>query len=243
MNNRLIESVYRRLLAESSAPDTSGLGAVIKDTSSGTKVAVIFKTSAASIEKMKKIISDERSNSATWVVKAGEHLLLNKEDPVVVGTIEIQVAESPCWDGWEVKRSAGPGYGRVLYGLGYAMSPSGRLFPDRFSLSSSAKKVWARAAKERKALPMDDEHKPKTPSEEDDCSVYGGEAAIDSVYESQGWERGMLKQLVTSGEAAIKFASMGVKSSGSAAPERVLRYVLEKMTHEMFGIHYDTSAP
>jgi hypothetical protein len=80
----------------------------------------------------------------------------------VKGFIEIlesakDAGLGPCYDSAVVNRSAGPGYGKVVYGVGYALSPSGKLAPDRENVSNKAKESWGKAfASSRERVQLDD---------------------------------------------------------------------------------------
>jgi len=104
-----------------------------------------------------------------------------------------------CNGAWEVKQSAGPGYGKLVYAMGYHMSGqegSGWLMPDREGLSSPARGAWKGVRKKGgKSKPLDninhkdpdfksdafhDEHHTDDPS--DDCVTWPvGEAGSMAV--------------------------------------------------------------
>jgi hypothetical protein len=153
--------------------------------------------------------------------KNGSYLDLQKyfADNILRGFIDIGVPRrsdvtdkvGKCNGAWEVYHSAGPGYGKIVYGMGYALSPSGRLIPDRSSVSSDAFKGWTGAFNSsRPRIPLDDiEHQHQLPGNEyhtddpsDDCSVYdltdidGGDVTVlNQAYDSEGWERTELDDL------------------------------------------------
>jgi hypothetical protein len=102
-------------------------------------------------------------------------------DQVIKGYVVVgpQIL-SRCDDSWMVYKSAGPGYGREVYGLGYSLSPTGKLSPDRESVSRSAQFGWAAQVGKRPSTQFDDmSHSHDMPGNEyhtddtaDDCQVY-----------------------------------------------------------------------
>lgn len=114
---------------------------------------------------------------------------LPDEDPtgIVKGYARFQEHENPCNGAWEVTAIAGRGLGKILYGLGYSLSPRHRLMPDRHYTSGEARRAWKVAAsKGLRGIPLDNESGTLTPdNEEDDCELqapikYDEEGNIDS---------------------------------------------------------------
>ena len=101
----------------------------------------------------------------------------------VVAMIAIAPAKGPCNGAWEVKLSAGPGRGKLVYSMGYYLSPNGALISDRQSLSLPAQGAWKKASKKGKGKPLDDITDPKTADPSDDCAVW----TIDSLGPGQGY--------------------------------------------------------
>ena len=98
----------------------------------------------------------------------------------IVSTITIAKPQHPCNGAWEVKMSAGPNLGKLTYAMGYHMSPTGALIPDRSSLSKQAINSWQSVRKKSNGTPLDDiEHEKNTfhdqhhtPAPSDDCEVW-----------------------------------------------------------------------
>jgi len=87
---------------------------------------------------------------------------------------------SSCRGAWEVIRSAvknkGTGMGSLLYKLAADASPTGKIMPDRRSVSGAAQKVWKSAydrmsPKKKEETQFDDENNPKTEDPADDCMI------------------------------------------------------------------------
>ena len=108
---------------------------------------------------------------------------------VVKGYAAFRQTDNPCNDAWEVSSIAGIGFGKLLYGLGYALVPGGRLMPDRHFSSRRAKDAWTKSAGKMKGLPLDDVNSPKTKDPNDDCEVQvptgkgGPDPVLDVAYE------------------------------------------------------------
>ena len=113
--------------------------------------------------------------------------------PVVLGYIKIQEPDEKCSDAYVVQSIGGPGWGHILYPIGHAMSPSGKLIPDRTVLSAPARGAWWKrwnALNPEELLPMDDpkfhngdgtsreSHPYHTDDKWDDCPTY----------KHQGWD-------------------------------------------------------
>jgi hypothetical protein len=109
---------------------------------------------------------------------------------VLRGMATYELGSEPCHGAWSVTQVAGPGYGRILYGLGYNLTPEHRLMPDRDYTSARAGRAWAGAAGKRlRGLPLDDIEDPATPDPSDDCTVKvprsegGPDPVLDVAYE------------------------------------------------------------
>jgi len=103
---------------------------------------------------------------------------------LLLGTVYIDSFNfnGRCGGGWMVTSSeAKPGWGPLLYDVAmeYATMNGGGLFPDRGSVSQSARKVWDYYLNKRPdvtAHQLDDPRNSLTPTEEDNCDqeVAGG---------------------------------------------------------------------
>ena len=122
----------------------------------------------------------------------------------VVGYISLgPPIHGNAWGAWEVTRSAGPGYGKILYSIGYALSPSGLLMPDRVSVSPSARAAWKKASKKYDSLELDAlPPENKTDTKEDDAELHDEEdnEYLDRAYIAKGTETGMINQLIAAGK-------------------------------------------
>ena len=132
---------------------------------------------------------------------------------IMLAFIEITPPESvggqsygPCAGAWMVSAVAGPGYGRNIYGLGYALSPSGVLVPDRSSVKPKARDAWRKVfAKPVKKLQLDDrEHAHSEKGNEyhtddpfDDCRLHldTEDPQLDYAYSGTGEEEALLNKL------------------------------------------------
>jgi hypothetical protein len=121
----------------------------------------------------------------------------------VVGYISVgPPLRGSAWGAWEVTRSAGRGYGKIVYGMGYALSPRGLLIPDRTSVSDDARSAWEKASKTRDSLQLDAmPPENRTDTREDDTDIHDEEdyEYLDRAYKAQGWEKGMMSSLMDSG--------------------------------------------
>ncbi len=125
-----------------------------------------------------------------------------------------------CYGAWQVVMAKGEGYGREIYGLAYAMSPTGRLISDRIYVSDDAIDGWKRAASKRRALPLDDfnhDHKNPdeyhTPDPEDDCKVYRSKEKehLNFAYEANGSEGALLAAFTANHGATMSRAQEALK--------------------------------
>lgn len=145
------------------------------------------------------------------------------DDLAVRGYIRITRPDRPCNGAWEVTSAWGPGIGKTVYGLGFALSPTGLLMPDRLGVLPPAVAGWEKQSNRKmKALdnhkhpptgadPFHDEHHTEDPS--DDCRMNkDGIDFLNYTYEAQGWEAGMLNSMVTRHEEAM---------AGVSSPEDV----------------------
>lgn len=190
-DNRLIERIYKRLLREASLEgvDTTGLAAIIDDTGR-VSTAVVYDIS--SIEEL-----------------SGPEYKISNDS--IVGFVQIAAPRgAPCRGAWQVKGIAGPG--KIVYGLAYAMSPTGLVVPDRSEVSSSASDAWkgyAAKTDPKNILPLDDADHPKrgtdkhhdkyhTEDPNDDCYTAHTEDHLNAAYRGPGGELSLLNKLKSS---------------------------------------------
>lgn len=130
-------------------------------------------------------------------------------EAALVGVIEVEeIAEEdgPCRGAWQVKRVAGPRYAEVLYGIGFGLSPTGLLAPDRNTVSKKAGRVWERQmAMGRRALPFDK----YSAGSFESCLRYRSRAPfLDFAFVAEGWERAMVLGLESRGRMAVSRAKV-----------------------------------
>ena len=139
------------------------------------------------------------------------------------GYIRITEPDKPCNGAWEVTSAWGPGIGKTIYGLGFALSPTGILMPDRLGVLPPAVAGWKKqSGRTMMALdnhkhppagtdPFHDAHHTADPN--DDCRMNkDGIDFLNYSYEAQGGEKGMLDSMVARHEEAM---------AGVSSPEDV----------------------
>lgn len=99
-------------------------------------------------------------------------LLPDLLNDAMIGMIVIAPPKNPCNGAWEVRLTAGPGQGKIVYAMGYKMSPSGKLIADRKSLSRPAQNAWKQVVKKSSGEPLDDVSNPKNNDPNDDCNIW-----------------------------------------------------------------------
>lgn len=138
----------------------------------------------------------------------------------VVGYISVGPPESgKAWGAWEVTRSAGRGHGKLLYAIGYALSPKGLLIPDRYSVSDSAINAWQKASKTHDSLQLDPlPPENRTDTREDDAEVHDKEGLefLDRAYKAQGWEKAAVDEMIAAGNRIEAMLQKKLKSKASA---------------------------
>lgn len=124
-----------------------------------------------------------------------------------------------AWGAWEVTRVAGKGYGKLLYSIGYALSPSGLLMPDRVSVSDSAIDAWRKASATRDSLQLDPlPPENRTVTKVDDAEVHDEEGLefLDRAYKAQGWEKATVDEMVNAGNQLESIIEKKLKSKTPA---------------------------
>lgn len=95
---------------------------------------------------------------------------------VVKGYAAFHRPDEQCRGAWEVTAIAGIGYGKILYGLGYSLTPNNMLMPDRAFSSKKATDAWTKSSEKMTGFPLDyvdAEESEKITSDDpsDDCEV------------------------------------------------------------------------
>lgn len=145
----------------------------------------------------------------------------------VVGYIRVgHPEEGEAWGAWEVTRAAGKGHGKLLYAIGYALSPNGLLMPDRTSVSPDAENAWKKAAASRDSLKLDNlppENVTDTPR--DDARLHDEEGLefLDRAYKAQGWEKAAVDEMIAAGNRIESMLEKKLKSRASAVVGEFLR--------------------
>lgn len=210
MRSTIQERVMRRLLIESAFGKVAGLGAFV--TGEGyDKAAFLYDTNML-IDYLrygeefidKPIELEELSNRPTSRKEA--------VDRILKGYIKIGGSANSCQGAAIVAYAAGPGYGKELYGVAYAMSPTGLLAADRGAVSNSAGRAWAKAADSgRGRRKFDDRYhrhseegnEYHTDDPKDDCSLHFDRDHLNYAYEAEGWEKGLLDYLTAQHEETM----------------------------------------
>lgn len=94
----------------------------------------------------------------------------------IYAVVMVDKNQFPQWGAKTIAATAAKeGYGPLLYDI--AMDESGGLTPDRYSVSSSAKRVWQYYSNNRSDVekkPLDDIDNPKTKTPKDDSELHPG---------------------------------------------------------------------
>ena len=133
----------------------------------------------------------------------------------VIGRVQVIKPLDPCWDAMSVASIAGPG--KLMYGVAYALSPTGLLISDRDSMTDDAVSAWRRMAVKstRNRKKLDDIFAPQTPEPEDDCTLLADEF-LNYAYESEGWEMETFNSLKSEHERLVKRLTSGADVSREA---------------------------
>lgn len=162
---RLLREAIRRIISEEASKEKLGFRQ--------TKYHDALIGVAYKINAVEEALADYTWDEDKSAVKDNFEKAL---EDAIVGMILIAPSSGPCAGAWEVKHSAGPGYGKLVYSMGYHMAPNGRLIADRSSLSSDAQDAWLKVRKKSEGIPLDDMYAPddekKTSDESDDCELW-----------------------------------------------------------------------
>jgi hypothetical protein len=222
----LLREYIRSVLLESS-PDESGLGALVKKQGEEIEV-VLFKYDSLYSAMSRRKPEDDVFN----------FLKDNIFDSIVGYGVFTRPEKGEAYGAYEVTHAAAPGLGKILYGMGYGLSPTGLLMPDRDKnqVSPDADQAWKRASSSRKSLKLDAlPPNNKTKNTEDDSVLHDvpGKEHLDYAYEEQGWEKSMTSKLISKGETALKELSDDVNRDINA-----LRHVFMSGGRNFFANQY-----
>lgn len=207
----LLERVMSRLILESSIGKSMGLGAFVKQEGSYTS-AYVYDTNLL-IDYLRygdEFIDKPHGHEGRELASRLSSRQVTK-DTILKGFIEIKKPDDrdtgECYGAAIVSLAAGPGYGKEIYGIGYALSPNGLLAPDRSMVSQEATTAWKSVAnKGRKRQPFDDWKLKNTPPTNDDCKLHSDpeKEHLNYAYEAEGWEKGLLKYLEAQHDAVME---------------------------------------
>jgi len=153
---------------------------------------------------------------------AEERRIINYRDLAHNGTIKGFIEVGPphpghgnCNGAWEVKRSAGPGQGALIYGIAYALSPNDKLMSARDKVSFSAEGGWHKQLSKRNKQPLDNRlaHNPNgtsakphhnhTDDTADDCTTWPTRNVLNYTYDSLPIDRDSLKKLTQTHQTTV----------------------------------------
>ena len=218
-NIRILKEYIQILFELSGSPDISSLGAIVRDYENKKEV-VLFR-----YDIIYSALSRRKADENVF-----DFLVSNIRNSIVGYAIFGLPDQGEAYGAWEVTHVAGPGYGKILYAIGYALSPHGLLMPDRNQVSPEASMAWKRASTSRKSLKLDDlppNNKTKTPNDDAKLHQRSGQEYLDYAYEEQGWEKGIAARLITQGNAALKEISDDVNRDRGA----ILKAFISMGTH------------
>jgi hypothetical protein len=185
------------------APNTApsnldGLGVILFEDRYQGRIAGV----RATLIKTETLAADARHNRDSGNDREGG--MYAALESSIVGQIqvgEIEPERGDCLGSWQVGTVAGPGYGEILYGIGFGVSPKGLLTADRMNVSQAALRVWERQTGRRR-------HPFEALSRRDaaSCTRYPKHPALNYAYEAEGWEKPMVKRLKLAGLTATSRA-------------------------------------
>lgn len=206
---KLLKEYIRNIISESI--DEQDLAAYVTDYEGGKKVVIydsfLFRTGLtrgagrlgdiSAPEMISRLNDLDEENIIKGYLQVGP-------PPATVENGGTQIDTGECYGAWMVYKSAGPGMGKYVYGLGYALSPSGLLIPDRMSVSPSARGGWKKQASKRGkkfldniTLPPKSRRTPDDPS--DDCAPQD-EEGLNYAFEGSSDDSRMLALLTAEHE-------------------------------------------
>ena len=223
---KLLREYIRSVLLESS-PDESGLGALVKKAGDEIEV-VLFRYDSIYRAMSKRKPEDDTFN----------FIKDNIFDSIVGYGVFTRPEKGEAYGAYEVTHAAAPGLGKVLYGMGYGLSPTGLLMPDRDKnqVSPDADQAWKKASSSRKSLKLDalpPNNKTKNPEDDSVLHDVPGKEHLDYAYEEQGWEKSMTNNLISKGETALKELSDDVDRDANA-----IRHVFMSGGRNFFANQY-----
>lgn len=233
IDSLLVERVMERLLVESGAPAVDPDYAVYVTPRTiggpGGRGGVIYRSEVLTVIYGESSYIKDR------------FMLADVLQDAIIGYIEVGPPQWPCQGAWEVRYAAGPGFGKLVYGIGYALSPNNRLVPDRKVVSNDAYKAWSKVAAGGKGMPLDNFADPQTSDKGDDCRLHqrtdddcakaGGRdpSPINAAYDGGSWTRSVLASLKEKHAATMKqIEDLGGSPESAGLVEEALREAGER---------------
>jgi hypothetical protein len=245
-SGKYLRSFIRQVILESSGtPSADSLAVYLPELYSDFATAIIYDTGALlqNLESLQKItFNNPNYLDRVFLIRDVfiEHILkgfLQAGKPLE--------RDGKCNGAWQVFKSAGPGIGKILYSVGYALSPNGQLFPDRGSVSTDAQAAWGKVfggSRRRKRFDdvkhqhdsINDYH---TDDPNDDCKIYKGAEAmyLNHSFESEGWEASVLSQLKANHKETIG------KIKQLAPDLDDVEHLLNDARNDFFSKHYNSA--
>ncbi len=211
MRTVIYERVLRRLLREGGGGDLTGLAAYVSDDGL-TAIIYHYPTVVAHTPD-----NPDMSGKPIW----GKSPVFFGTK-VVKGLVRLQGPPAPCDDAYQTRFTVGPGLGKLVYGLGYALSPSGKLMASRERGGDGSAKVtdaaqggWSKVYQKSGRvvrrlddieLPQEQRLTPDDPS--DDCELQPPKDQegnpMNYSYRAEGWEQGALSALKSAHAQAME---------------------------------------
>lgn len=233
MDKGLLRQYIKLLILEDvGAPTTTTLALVKTPRGRGIVVAILR------YDLLYKSLYSVNNND----IKNLEKYLYDTVKNCTVGYGEFGPSREPgrAYGAWEVYRTAGPGYGKILYSVGYAYSPTGMLMPDRSSVSGKASSFWKKEFQTREKLKLD-ELPPNnlTSGSEDDSSLYTNpsDQHLNYAYKSFGWEKPMADKMLRMGSSLIQEI---VDKFSDRLDEKKIIDIINMVGKEFFNVAYRT---
>lgn len=200
MNKALLREYIKLLINEDVGdPDTTTL-ALIKSNNGEGVTAIILRYD---------LLYKELYSSTDDVKNNLEAYLYDIIEKAVVGYGQFGPVRGggKAHGAWEVYKTAGPGFGKIIYNIGYALSPKGLLVPDRKSVSSRASNFWSKEFHEKQKLELDALPPHNLTSGDDDDAIlhkYRDEQHLNYAYKATGREKPMVNRMLRMGSSLIK---------------------------------------
>ena len=137
----MCEKIYLRVLKEAKSSASvykkDHVAFCYIDEGSVGKTGVAYR-----VDLLDYMLSAKQSGDPKYVEMELENMIVDSMvATVTIGKpATISASAGKCNGAWSISSVAGPG--KLAYGMGYFMSPTGKLIPDRSSLTTKAKEAW-----------------------------------------------------------------------------------------------------